>query len=171
MKPIFIVSGKKESGKTTFLIKILSLLQMNGFVVRGFVALHEDELDCYQIKDVKTNEMSPLMQRIANFEKRPHHFKFFSEGVEMGNGCIKELLVHPPDIAIVDEIGGFELRGKLWNNSFTQIVESSVPLIFTVKEKLLDKVVEKWNIEPFYVFSSADFNDPDSAFQRIKSFL
>ncbi len=171
MKPIFIVSGEKESGKTTFLIKILSLLQMDSFVVRGFVALHEVELDCYQIKDVKTNEVSPLMQRIANFEKRPHHFKFFSEGVEMGNDCIKELLEQTPDIAIVDEIGGYELRGKLWSSSFTQLVESSVPLIFSVKEKLLDKVVEKWNIEPSYIFSSADFNDPDSAFQRIKSSL
>lgn len=171
MKPIFIISGKKKSGKTTFLIKILSLLQMNGFLVGGFVALHDVASDCYQIRDIKTNEVSPLMQRVATYERRPYHFKFFPEGVEMGNDCIKELLAHPPNIAIVDEIGGYELRGKLWSNNFTQLVESSVPLIFTVKEKLLDKVVEKWEIETSHVFVSTDFNDPDKAFKLIKSFL
>lgn len=171
MKPIFVVSGEKESGKTTFLVRVLSLLQMNGFAVGGFLALHDVDLDCYQIKDIKTNEVYPLMQRVATFEKRPHHFKLFSEGVEMGNDCIKELLIHPPDIAIVDEIGGYELRGKLWNSSFTQLVESSVPLIFSVKERLLDKVMAKWSISPSHVFSSADFNSPGKAFECIKRFL
>ena len=171
MKSIFVVSGEKESGKTTFLINILSLLQINGFVVGGFVALHDFESDYYQIKDLKTNKVSPLMERVASFEERPRHFKFFPEGVEMGNDCIKDLLVHPPDIAIVDEIGGYELRGKLWSSSFTQLVESSVPLIFSVKDRLLDKVVGKWSIEPSHIFVSADFNDPDEAYERIKSSL
>ena len=171
MKSIFIVSGEKESGKTTFLLDVLSLLQMNGFVVGGFVALHEIEADCYQIKDVKTNEVLPLMQRVASFEKRPHHFKFFSKGVEMGNDCIKKLLLYPPDIAILDEIGGYELRGKLWSSRFTQLVESSFPLIFSVKDRLLDRVLVKWNIKPSHVFNSADFNDPDKAFELIKRYL
>ena len=80
MKPIFIISGEKESGKTSFLIDILALLQADGFVVGGFVALHDLQPDCYQIKDVKTNEQSPLMQRIASYDKRPNHFKLFAEG-------------------------------------------------------------------------------------------
>lgn len=171
MKSIFIVSGGKESGKTSFLIDIISLLQKSGFVAGGFVALHDIESDCYQIKDLRTNEASPLMQRVASFEKRLLHFKFFPEGIEMGNNCIKELLIHPSDIAIVDEIGGYELRGELWSNSFTQLVESSIPLVFSVKDRLLHKVVSKWDIEPTYVFSSANFSEPDKAFERIKRSL
>jgi nucleoside-triphosphatase THEP1 len=168
LKSIFIVSGEKESGKTTFLINILSLLQLNGFLAGGFVALHNIESDCYEIKDVKTNETTPLMQRVASFEERPHHFKFFPKGVEMGNDCMKRLLIHPPDIAMIDEIGGYELRGKLWSSSFTQLVESPIPLIFTVKDRLLDKVVAKWRVEPSHIFSSACFNDTDKAFKLIK---
>lgn len=147
------------------------MLQINGFVVGGFVALHDIESDYYQIKDLKTNEVSPLMERVASFEERPRHFKFFPEGVEMGNSCIKELLIHPPDIAIVDEIGGYELRGELWNSCFTQLIDSSIPLIFSVKDRLLHKVVSKWNIEPTHVFSSDDFNNLEEAFEHIKSYL
>lgn len=171
MKPIFIISGEKGSGKTNFLLDILAQLQMNGFEAGGFVALHELQSDCYQIKNIKTNKESPLMQRVATFDKRPNHFKFFPEGVEMGNNCIKELLNHPPDIAIVDEIGGYELRGELWSSGFKQLVESFVPLLFTVKERLFDKVVVKWDIEPSLVFSPADFSNLDEAFERMKKLL
>ncbi len=144
---------------------------MNGFEVGGFVALHELQADSYLIKDIKTNEESLLMQRIAAFDLRPNHFKFFPKGVEMGNRCIKDLLVHAPNIAIIDEIGGYELRGELWNNSFRRLVESSVPFIFTVKERLFEKVVLKWKIEPTIVFDAANFGDPNKAFERIKRFL
>lgn len=171
MKKIFIITGSKGSGKTNFLLDISALLKMNGFEVGGFVALHELQADSYLIKDIKTNEESLLMQRIAAFDLRPNHFKFFPKGVEMGNRCIKDLLVHAPNIAIIDEIGGYELRGELWNNSFRRLVESSVPFIFTVKERLFEKVVLKWKIEPTIVFDAANFGDPNKAFERIKRFL
>ena len=171
MKSIFIISGKQGSGKTTFLIDVMTLLQTNGFVVGGFVALHDLQSDCYQIKDIKTNELTPLMQRVATFDQRPNHFKFFPEGVESGNNCINELLANTPDIAIVDEIGGYELAGQLWNKSFTQLVKSSVPLLFTTKEKLVERVVEKWKIKPALIFNSTDFGDPQKAFERMKKFL
>ena len=171
MKPIFIIAGEKKSGKTTFLINVISLLQLNGVVVGGFIALHEMESDCYQIKDITTNEQTPLMQRVSTFEKRPHHFELFPKGVEMGNNYIQKLLEHCPDIAIIDEIGGYELRGKLWSNGFTKLVESKVPLIFTVKERLLDKIIDKWSIAPSLVFRPGDFSNPNEAFECIMGFL
>ena len=168
---IFIISGAKGTGKTSFLIDVLRLLQINGFVVGGFVALHDVQSDCYRIKDIKTNKEAPLMQRVATFDKRPYNFEFFAEGVEMGNNCIEELLIELPDIAVLDEIGGYELEGKLWSNSFTQLIESSIPLIFTTKAKLLDRVIEKWNIKPTLIFQSEDFDNPHKAFEHIKKFL
>lgn len=137
----------------------------------GFVSLHELESDCYYIKDIKTKEEVPLMQRIGTFEQQPNQFKFFPEGVKLGNNCFKELLAMPPDIAVVDEIGGYELAGELWSISFTQLIESSIPLIFTVKAKQLETVLKKWSIEPTFVFQADDFGNPLQAVEQIKSFL
>lgn len=111
------------------------------------------------------------MQRIATFEQRPHQFKFFTEGVAFGNNCFKELLAQPPDIAIVDEIGGYELAGELWSSSFTQLLESSIPLIFTTKEKQLEAVMRKWSIKPTLVFHADDFGDPQKAVEDMNRFL
>lgn len=144
---------------------------MNGFVVGGFVALHDIESDCYKIKNIKTNKEAPLMQRVAAFDKRPYHFEFFAEGVEMGDKCIEELLAQPPDISVVDEIGGYELAGELWGDSFTQLMESSVPIFFTTKDRLLERVMKKWKIEPTHIFLPEDFDDPHKAFEHIKKYL
>lgn len=171
MKSIFIISGGKGSGKTAFLLDILALLQMNGFGAGGFVSMHEHQSDSYQIRNLKTNDWAPLMQRVATFEQRPKHFTFFPEGVEVGKKCIQELFANPPDIAVVDEIGGYELAGELWSSGFTQLVESSIPLLFTTKEKHIEAVVKKWNIKASLVFHSADFGDPQKAFEHIKKFL
>ena len=171
MKSIFIISGEKGSGKTTFLMNILSLLKTDGFVVGGFLAVHGLQSDTYFIRNVETNEESLLMQRVASFEKRPNHFKLFPEGVKVGRFWMKEILNKCPDFAVVDEIGGFELAGELWSNGFTALVESSNPLIFTVKTKHINEVVEKWNINPALIFDSADFGNSQIAFEKIKELI
>ena len=171
MKPIFIIAGERGSGKTTFLLEVLALLQADSYVVGGFVALHDLKVDSYVIKNLITDEESLLMQRTASFDHSPHHFKFIPEGVEAGKSWMKELLVHSPDIATVDEIGRFELAGELWGNGFTQLVESSFPLIFTTKTKQLHLIIEKWEIIPALIFYLDDFNNPQKAFELIRKFL
>ena len=152
-------------------MNILSLLQTDGFVVGGFVALHGLQSDTYFIRNVETNEESLLMERVAGFEKRPNHFKLFPEGVEVGSFWMKEILNQRPDIAVVDEVGGFELAGELWSNEFTSLVESSTHLIFTVKTKHLNEVVKKWNIDPALIFESVDFGNSQIAFEKIKKLI
>ncbi len=171
MKPIFIISGDKGSGKSTFLVEILYLLQRDGFVVRGFVALHNFESDSYLIKNVTTKEEALILQRISDYEKRPDHFKIFSEGVEKGLTWIEELLEQSPNLAVIDEIGGYEMRGTLWSNGFAGLVESDIPLIFTVKSKHFSEVVKKWNISATAIFDSNDFDDSHGAFEKVKEWL
>lgn len=171
IKKVVIISGDKGSGKTTFLVDILSLLQMDGFVVDGFVAIHTIEPDSYLIKNAATREESLIMQRVASYKRRPDHFKIFQEGVEKGLLWIEEILEQSPDIAAIDEIGGYELQGKLWSDGFTRLVESDIPLIFTVKTKYIDEVVKKWNIDPSIIFGSDDFSNSNKAVEKVKELL
>lgn len=147
------------------------MLRSNNFSTAGFISLHDYQTDSYEIKDLSSNEQYPLMKRIASFEKRPYHFKFSQDGVEIGNRCMKKILMNPPNIAVLDEIGRFELSGKLWSDNFTQLVNSSIPLIFTTKSKLLNEVLEKWNIYPTIIFSSIDFANHQKAFKQIIQYL
>ena len=171
LKTIIIISGDKGSGKSTFLLDVLSLLKNEGVVVKGFVAIHEFENDSYLIKNVATNEEALILQRVGGYEKRPCHFKIFEKGVEKGSGWIEDILKHSPNIAVIDEIGGYELDGKLWSNGFTRLVESDIPLIFTVSTKHLEQVVKKWNIDSSIIFDSDDFGDPNKKKKKIKEWM
>ncbi|MBF6598200.1 MAG: DUF2478 domain-containing protein [Fermentimonas sp.] len=171
MKTIIIISGDKGSGKSTFLLEVLSLLRNDGVVVKGFVAIHEFETDSYLIKNEATNEEALILQRVGGYEKRPYHFYIFEEGVEKGLSWIEEILEQPPNIAVIDEIGGYELQGNIWCNCFTRLVESDIPLIFTVNTKHLEQVIKKWNIEASIILDSDDFDDPNKAFEKIKEWI
>lgn len=171
LKTIIIISGDKGSGKSTFLLEVLSLLRNDGVVVKGFVAIHEFETDSYLIKNEATNEEALILQRVGGYEKRPYHFHIFEEGVEKGLSWIEEILEQPPNIAVIDEIGGYELQGNIWCNCFTRLVESDIPLIFTVSTKHLEQVIKKWNIEASIILDSDDFDDPNKAFEKIKEWI
>lgn len=144
---------------------------MDGFVVKGFVALHNLESDSYMIKNVETNEESLLLQRVSGYEKRPNHFKIFPEGEAKALIWIEDALAQPPHIVIIDEIGGYELQDKLWSNGFAKLLESDIPLIFTVKAKHLNEVKEKWNISPEIIFDSDDFEDPHGAIEKVMEWI
>lgn len=171
MKPIFIIAGEKESGKTSFLLQLINLLRDKGRVVEGFVSLHDVVNDIYSIKNIRTNQEVPLMQRMGSFRQRPHHFTLFSKGVEVGKSWIDTLVQTPPTIAVLDEIGSYELSGELWCDGFTKLVKSALPILFTCKQKHLKAVLEIWNIEPTLIFYPDDFIDAQKAFEQMDGLL
>jgi len=171
MKPIFIIAGEKGSGKTTFLLHLLAMLQKKEFKIGGFVALHNFEDDSYSIKNIATNEEIPLMQREVPLEQEFSSFEFSPEGVTAGSNWINELHIHLIDVVAIDEIGRFELMGDLWHNGFTQLVKSQTPLIFTTKTKYVEQILKKWNIIPALVFDVSDFEHTQEAFDQMMGFL
>ena len=140
-------------------------------MVKGFAAVHEFETDSYLINNVSTNEEALILRRVGGYEKRPYHFKIFEEGVEKGSDWIEDILEQSPSIAVIDEIGGYELNGKLWSDSFTRLVDSDIPIIFTVSTKHLEQVIKKWNIDASIIFDSDDFGDPNKAFEKVKKWI
>ena len=171
MKPIFIIAGEKGSGKTTFLLHLLTMLQKEEFKIGGFVALHNFEDDSYFIRNVSTNEELLLMKREAPLEQESCSFELFPEGVTVGNSWINGLLLDPADVVVIDEIGRFELMGELWSKGFTQLVKFPTPLIFTTKTKHVGEILKKWNITPALVYDPSDFEHPEKAFDQMMRFL
>lgn len=170
-KPVFIIAGERQSGKTSFLLHLLHKLANADVAIAGFVSMHQPADDSYTIQNIQTQEEVRLMQRIGTFEQRPHHFELHPEGVETGLHWIQQLLKHPPRLAVVDEIGVYELSGKLWSEGFTQLVNAQIPLIFSTKIKHVKVIMERWSIEPAAIFYPDYFNNPEEAFNQIKKLL
>ena len=170
-KQIFIIAGEKQSGKTSFLLQLVRMFANTSITTAGFVSLHQPLNDNYTIQNLQTYEEVSLMQRIAEFDQRPKHFEVHPEGVKTGLNWIQEVIKHPPNLAIIDEIGSYELSGELWSEGFTQLVNAPLSIIFTTKTKHVKAIVERWNIEPAAIFYPKDFDNPEKAFNQIKILL
>lgn len=170
-KQIFIIAGEKQSGKTSFLLHLLHMFSSANLTTAGFVSLHQPADDSYVIRNIQTGEEVRLMQRIATFEERPHHFDIYPEGVKTGLQWIQTLLNHPPQLAVIDEVGSYELSEELWWEGFMELINASVSLIFTTKTKHVKAIMERWNIEPTAIFYPEDFDNPENAFNQIINLL
>ncbi len=170
-KSIFIIAGEINKGKTTFMLQLLNEFASKGMTTGGFVSMHDEANDSYAIHNVQTGEEVLLMERVATFQQRPFHFKIHLLGVEAGGRWIGQLLQQPLDIAVIDEIGGYELAGELWYEGFTSLINSTIPLLFTTKTKHLKAIVEKWKIEPAAIFYPGDFLNPQKALKQIYNLL
>lgn len=171
MKPIFIIAGEKSSGKTALLLELSNMLQQKGYVVGGFVSRHDLITDSYFIRNLQTNHEVLLMQRMTAFHRRPGHFELFPDGVEAGRNWINTLFQRPSHLVVIDEIGRYELAGELWCEGFTNLINSSVPMLFTTKTKHLEAIVNKWNMKPSAIFYPANYFNPEKAFTQIKNLL
>ena len=169
MKTIIAISTKEGDEKATFLIEILSLLQMDDFVVKGFVVLQNFGTDSYIIKNVETNEQSVILEK--EDESIPRSYKISPEGESQALNWIEDALEHPPHITIIDEMDGYESQSKLWSDGFAKLLETDTPLIFTVKDKHLHEVTEKWNISPKIILDSDDFDDPHGAIEKVMEWI
>ena len=58
-------------------------------------------------------------------------------------------------IVVIDEIGIFELQKKVWYNSFMQILnERRIPLIISVREKIMKEVIKNFRLKNVTLFKS-----------------
>ena len=171
MKPVFIITGGKSSGKTTFLLDLSKMLQQKGYEVGGFVARHDLITDSYTLRNLQTNQEVLLMQRTASFHQSPYYFELFPDGVEAGRNWINAILQKPSQLVVIDEVGRYELAGELWYEGFSNLINSSIPVLFTTPTKHLKVIVEKWNIEPAAIFHPPDFINTEKVFAQIDSLL
>ncbi len=165
---IFIATGPRGSGKTTFQYQVAESLQQEGFQVKGFLAFHDFQKDSYSIYNLQTHETLPLAQKLSSLKHTEDPFRFDTHALKQGKEWIEDILNELPDLAVIDEIGIYELRGKVWSTMFTRLCNSSVPLFFTAKLKLLPQILKEWELKPTHIFYPEDFQNLKYATGQIR---
>jgi nucleoside-triphosphatase THEP1 len=56
--------------------------------------------------------------------------------------------INNKDLVVVDEIGIFELEGKVWADAVSLLVsKSDTYMIWVVRDTILEKVIRKWDLQ------------------------
>ena len=148
---IFILTGNIESGKSSFLIDIVEILGNRNYRIAGFIApsfIDDDASRSYKFRDLSSVETIPLASRIASKGwLKMGNFYFNPEALRLGNRILMDPDICKNDLVIVDEIGPFELEGKIWADTLTHLRNScACYMIWTVRKQLLDMVIKKWQL-------------------------
>ncbi|RLD65397.1 MAG: hypothetical protein DRI84_06895 [Bacteroidetes bacterium] len=153
---IIIISGNIQEGKTTFVEKVIHRLSRKNVAVAGFlskVIYHENERTGYQLQDLRSDKSELLCTTALHSDwKQYGKFYFNPKGQKVGLGIL-ENIPDSSDLIVIDEIGPLELGGDGWALAIEKLVhQSSRPMIWVVREHLVQKIIRKWTIGETYTF-------------------
>jgi len=153
---VFIISGEQGEGKTTRLQEVIKLLRPSLPDIFGFYAIGEWEngyRNRFRLVDIQTGNIQLLCYREghANLSKIP--FVFIEDTLRKGMQIISNGMAQNGRLAVIDEIGRFELKGKVWYRSLKKLLDNDYPVIITVRKNQLQAIIEKFGLKAPRVFS------------------
>ncbi len=155
---ILLVSGPVQGGKTSYLTELVDLLKKRGLKLGGFLArgsFHSGERSGFTLKNIRGGMELPMAsaQETAGWFKY-RRFWFNPNAFKLGRSWILSSLKEEPDVLVIDEVGPMELEGSGWSESLSSLRNSSVPVqLWSVRDSLLNEVMEHWNISTEHVFT------------------
>jgi nucleoside-triphosphatase THEP1 len=161
---IFIVTGSKNEGKTTFTQKITEELKKNNLPVGGILAkkiIADSQIMGYDLIDIETNSTYIFLRRDENTGiEKIGKFRINQKGLETGTAILRPEKQHGKKLVIIDEIGALELDNKGWSGCFKKLIISSENnILITVRDTYIEDVIKKWGLTDPVIFkvSEADY--------------
>jgi len=155
MGKVVIVSGKQGGGKTTQCLKLAEEARKENRHIGGFLAIGEWKeglRHSFKLLDLRTNDTYELASRenIEGWEK-VGSFYFNPDTIKMGEKILREH-VKDAEWLFVDEIGKFDIQGRVWGPVLKEILSQSEFTIIAVRENFVDDVLEYFNITDHLMF-------------------
>ncbi len=171
---VYIITGEQGEGKTTMLKSVVSLLRKADIKVGGFIAegtWKDGVRDGFSLVRIGNHITFPLCQ--TEPKKGYIHlrrFWFNPEAIETGEEIIRSSLTEKADVVVLDEVGIFELEGKVWHRAFTHLLKTNeIHILISVRDKIKDSVVQTFKLKNYHVYPVAD--KPELVVEDIKRAL
>lgn len=152
-RKIFIITGGKAEGKTTFAGNLASFLKEKGLYPAGFLAeriMNAEETTGYDLTNVETGERAEILRsgvvsaeagKIGKFTINPSGFAF-------GENILLRQAHHSSILIFIDEVGALELRGEGWSAAIDHLLQKRINnIVLVVRDEYLEKVKERWDLK------------------------
>ncbi|MCJ7715805.1 MAG: hypothetical protein MUO54_04705 [Anaerolineales bacterium] len=153
MKPgeIIILTGKLQSGKSSFCLDLAKDTKEKGFNLAGVLSpgvFHQGEktgIDVINLKNWERRRLAVLRGKDQT-DLETRRWSFYPEIVEWGNQTLASAL--PCDLLIVDELGPLEFeRNEGWTAGITAVDSGKYQAaLVVVRPSLLKKAKKRWKV-------------------------
>jgi nucleoside-triphosphatase THEP1 len=142
---LVLLTGAKNSGKTTFVQQLVEKLKKENYQISGFTApsIYEGAfLLGFDILCIRSGRKVKLAKRKSAAET----FTFSKKALALGNSILNSNETKSSDLVIIDEFGPLELAGKGWRKGTDELIQSAGPLILlVVRKESAEKVRRLYN--------------------------
>jgi len=150
-RKIFIITGDRAEGKTTYTKKIINCLKENNINVGGFIAerkMEGGDTTGYDLINVENDERQPFLRVTTELSGyKIGKFTILPAGLSLGKMIIHQNLHGEKRIVVIDEIGALELRGEGWADGLDELLnKSDNHLLMVVRNEFSGQVKEKWSL-------------------------
>jgi len=173
--PVIIITGETGQGKSTFTRTIVNKLTGDGIRVSGFcsrgVHINETRIG-FDLEEIRTGNKTILARKTAEAEGwiSQGHYYFDPRVFEEKSDLIFREVEAGADLLVIDEVGPLEMNDTGWHSLISRIInEKPLPMIWTVRKRLVGNVARKWNVGDVSVYF-LDEDSEDELVSLIKSF-
>ncbi len=172
---VILITGDTGDGKSTLLAELNLLFKSRDIQTGGIIspAVFENGAKSgYELNNVATSQKTRLSQTqkgdgLVNVGR----FYFFDDGIRFGKAALSVLNNQHSQIVFIDEIGAWELQGQGWAASLNELIlRCDMPVVLAVNSKLVDQVVESWQLHKPLIIE-AKSTTSDESFQKIMKFI
>ncbi len=169
---IFLVTGKVQSGKSTFINSFIQLCKQQNLNIAGFIAegtFKNSKRESFILHDIETEEKTILGGRSEKEGwSRYRDFYFNPEAFRAGEEILSGGLERGADLLVLDELGPMELAGEGWSGIIEKLAKNyDIPQLWVVRDRILREVRDRWNVPQQNVVHAANA-DAEQLLQRIK---
>lgn len=164
---VYIISGLRQSGKTTFLLALSELLSKRGLITGGFAApghFENGQRLSFHLLDLMSGQVMPLCSRRFMEGEQIGPFRFSADGQRFGKSLLQPENLANADFTAIDEIGPLELKGGGWANSLNTLLESSSSKqIWVVRNSLVQAVITQFALKKVFVLDINEITVEEAA--------
>lgn len=165
---IYLFTGERDSGKTSFLKNIIEQLIKKRKNIDGFYAekyFIENTFLGYNLVHVLDGlKIDFLTLKTDLSDANSTRFDINSNALSIGNQWLKEISPSV-ELILIDEVGKWELQGKGWAKAIENLIKhSNIPILMVVREKFLNDIISHFHIENYAVYNTENFTN--SEFQK-----
>lgn len=167
-KKVFIVTGSKTEGKTTFTGKLAAILYSEKIDTGGFLAERiissDNETSGYDLVDLESCQKTRFLHVTeCSGNQKIGRFRICPDGLDAGKKMLQSSIETENRILIIDEVGRLELEGEGWSENISELLEKSVNhLILVVRDEFVENVKERWNLKDTIIFRIGEIS-PEEA--------
>ena len=149
---VTIITGKINSGKSCTILKHYKENQQgDGYI--SVKRMHYDKVhgyDLLRLSDSSTKQFvirEEYLDNSKNITCQIGPYVFLEDTLKEVEYSIKEMIKNNVTPIYLDEIGQLELYDECFDHIFKEILKNNTDAIITVREDLIPKVLEKYNIQ------------------------